>query len=43
MIATMLPYSIVFLVGWVIPFYIWVFLLGMPVGPGAPTLYTPTG
>jgi aminobenzoyl-glutamate transport protein len=40
-IATMLPYSILFLVGWVILFYVWVFALGLPVGPEAPTFYTP--
>jgi aminobenzoyl-glutamate transport protein len=40
-ISTMLPYSIFFLVGWVILFYVWVFGFGMPVGPGAPTFYTP--
>ena len=28
-----------FIVGWIAFFYIWVFLLGWPVGPGAPTLY----
>ncbi|WP_420806154.1 AbgT family transporter [Aestuariibacter salexigens] len=37
LIATMLPYSMVFIVGWTALFYIWVFLLGMPVGPGAAT------
>lgn len=41
LIATMLPYSMVFVVGWTILFYVWVFLLGMPVGPGAATYYTP--
>ncbi len=41
MIATMLPYSIAFLVGWVVLFYLWVFVLGLPVGPGAPTEYIP--
>lgn len=41
MIATMLPYSIAFLIGWTILFYLWVFLLGLPVGPGSPTYYTP--
>ena len=41
MIATMLPYSIAFLIGWMILFYVWVFALGMPVGPGAPTHFTP--
>src|SRR5690606_10397416 len=39
LVAMMLPYSIVFLVGWTALFYIWVFALGMPVGPGAPTHY----
>jgi len=40
MIATMLPYSIAFLFGWTILFYLWVFALGLPVGPGSPTTYT---
>ena len=39
LIATMLPYTMVFFVGWVLLFYTWVFLLGMPVGPNAPTYY----
>lgn len=39
MVATMLPYSIVFLIGWMALFYWWVFGLGLPVGPGAPTEY----
>ncbi|MBD1575132.1 MULTISPECIES: AbgT family transporter [Vibrio] len=41
LIATMLPYTLCFLVGWSILFYIWVFVLGFPVGPGAATYYTP--
>ncbi|MFA0232469.1 AbgT family transporter, partial [Vibrio sp. 10N.261.45.A7] len=41
LIATMLPYSIVFLVGWSLMFYVWVFVFGLPVGPGAATYYTP--
>lgn len=41
LISTMLPYSIFFIIGWVALFYFWVFILGMPVGPGAPTYYTP--
>ncbi len=41
MVATMLPYSILFLIGWTVLFYLWVFVLGLPVGPGAPTTYTP--
>lgn len=41
LIATMLPYSLIFMIGWTALFYIWVFLLGMPVGPGSATYYTP--
>lgn len=40
-ISAMLPYSLAFLAGWMILFYIWVFGLGLPVGPEAPTFYTP--
>ncbi|MDT0596200.1 AbgT family transporter [Glaciecola petra] len=43
LIATMLPYTMVFIVGWTLLFYIWVFFLGLPVGPGAPTYYSPGG
>ncbi|MDC0602897.1 AbgT family transporter [Aliiglaciecola sp.] len=41
LIATMLPYTLTFIVGWSVLFYLWVFLFGMPVGPGAATYYTP--
>ncbi|QIR15917.1 AbgT family transporter [Shewanella aestuarii] len=41
LIATMLPYSIIFLIGWTMFFFLWVFILGLPVGPGAATYYTP--
>ena len=41
MVAMMLPYTIFFLIGWVALFYLWVFGLGLPVGPEAPTFYTP--
>lgn len=41
LIATMLPYSMFLMVGWTILFYVWVFLLEMPVGPGAATYYVP--
>ena len=34
MIATMLPYSIAFLIGWTFLLMIWI-LLGVPMGPGA--------
>jgi aminobenzoyl-glutamate transport protein len=37
LVATMLPYSICFLVAWIAMFYLWVFVFGIPVGPGAPT------
>jgi aminobenzoyl-glutamate transport protein len=41
LIATMLPYTLTFMVGWIILFYVWVFLFGMPVGPGSETYYVP--
>lgn len=41
LIATMLPYSVVFAIGWIALFYLYVFGLGLPVGPGAPTYYPP--
>ncbi|EGN74923.1 putative p-aminobenzoyl-glutamate transporter [Idiomarina sp. A28L] len=40
LISIMLPYSMIFLVGWIILFYIWVFAFGLPVGPGAATYYS---
>ncbi|MFS1522908.1 AbgT family transporter [Microbulbifer sp. 2304DJ12-6] len=39
LIATMIPYSIFFFVGWTILFYLWVFVFGLPVGPSAATYY----
>jgi len=42
-ISMMLPYSILFYIGWMILFFVWVFLLQMPVGPGSPTYYLPGG
>jgi aminobenzoyl-glutamate transport protein len=41
LVATMLPYSIVFLIGWIVLFYVWVFGFGLPVGPGSPIYYQP--
>lgn len=41
LIAMMLPYTIFFLLFWSAFFYIWVFALGIPVGPGSPTYYVP--
>jgi aminobenzoyl-glutamate transport protein len=40
-VATMLPYTIAFITGWILLFYLWVFGLGLPVGPQAPTYYVP--
>ncbi len=39
MIAMMLPYSIFFTLAWTVLFFLWVFGLGLPVGPGSPTYY----
>jgi aminobenzoyl-glutamate transport protein len=39
MIAMMLPYSVIFMVTWSIFFYVWVFVLGLPVGPNSPTYF----
>jgi aminobenzoyl-glutamate transport protein len=39
-IATMLPYTVVFLVVWIVLLVVWM-LLGAPVGPGAP-IYMPS-
>ncbi len=40
LIATMLPYTLVFIFGWSLFFYVWVFVAGLPVGPGAATYYS---
>lgn len=40
-VAMMLPYTIFFLLSWIVLFYLWVFGLGMPVGPAAPTYFPP--
>ena len=34
LIATMVPYSVVFLIGWLLMMVVWYFL-GLPLGPGA--------
>jgi len=41
LISTMLPYSLAYLLGWIALFYLWVFGLDLPVGPGTPTYYEP--
>jgi aminobenzoyl-glutamate transport protein len=40
-ISMMIPYSVMFFMGWMALFYLWVFGLGLPVGPGSPTYYIP--
>ena len=40
LISTMLPYTIVFVIGWSIMLTLWV-LAGIPLGPGAPLQYAP--
>jgi aminobenzoyl-glutamate transport protein len=39
-IATMLPYTLIFLAGWTALFVVWL-LAGLPIGPGAPLEYLP--
>jgi len=40
LVATMLPYSIVFLIGWSIMFGIWI-TFELPIGPDSPLIYVP--
>ena len=40
LISAMVPYSVVFLLGWLVMFTVWI-LLGLPLGPGAPLDYVP--
>ena len=39
-VSLMLPYSVVFLIGWTAMLAIWL-LAGLPLGPGAPVEYVP--
>ncbi|HEX2190704.1 MAG TPA: AbgT family transporter [Longimicrobiaceae bacterium] len=41
LISAMLPYSIAFLLGWLVMLAVWV-AFAIPLGPGAPLHYTPT-
>lgn len=41
LISVMLPYSLILIAAWTAFFFLWVFGLGLPVGPGAPTYYIP--
>ena len=43
LVATMLPYSICFMLGWMLLFLLWTFGLDLPVGPGSPTFYDVAG
>ncbi len=43
LISIMLPYSMIFVIGWSIMFYVWVFVLGIPVGPGSATYFNIAG
>ena len=40
LVATMLPYSVVFLLGWSVMFAVWL-SLGLPIGPASPLDYVP--
>ncbi|MDQ3552679.1 MAG: AbgT family transporter, partial [Bacteroidota bacterium] len=40
MVSLMLPYSLAFLIGWIIFFIIW-YYTGLPIGPGAGIYYQP--
>ena len=40
LISAMLPYSVVFMIGWMLMFTVWM-LAGLPLGPGAPMDYVP--
>ncbi|MGV6988251.1 AbgT family transporter [Testudinibacter sp. P80/BLE/0925] len=39
LVSMMLPYSAIFLVGWSLLFFVWVFVFNLPVGPGSPIHY----
>ena len=41
LISMMLPYSVALIVCWTAFFFLWVFVLGLPVGPASPTYYSP--
>ena len=43
LIAMMLPYSVAFLICWSVFFFLWVFVLGLPVGPASPIYYEIAG
>jgi aminobenzoyl-glutamate transport protein len=42
LVAAMMPYSVAFLLSWLVLLVAWV-VLGVPLGPGAPVHYVPGG
>ncbi|OOF41342.1 aminobenzoyl-glutamate transporter [Rodentibacter rarus] len=40
LMAMMIPYSFIFIIGWVTLFYLWVFVFGLPIGPGSLTYFS---
>ncbi|BFU60536.1 MULTISPECIES: AbgT family transporter [Rodentibacter] len=40
LMAMMIPYSFIFIIGWITLFYLWVFAFGLPVGPGSLTYFS---
>ena len=38
LVSVMLPYSVVFTIGWTVLFALWI-AFGWPIGPGAPLVY----
>ncbi|MEG0577843.1 MAG: AbgT family transporter [Clostridium sp.] len=38
LISTMVPYTVVFLIGWIVMLVIW-YMIGLPLGPGVPLHY----
>ncbi len=43
MISLMFPYAVVFLITWTVFFYVWVFLLQLPIGPSTPITFPAGG
>lgn len=39
-VSIMLPYSVVFMIGWILLLVVWI-LFGLPIGPGAPLDFVP--
>jgi aminobenzoyl-glutamate transport protein len=42
LVSAMLPYWVVFMIGWIVMMSLWLGL-GLPIGPGAPLRYVPLG